>query len=201
MISPRVYPDYRFLYVIVLGILAGIAIGPLLHVVNPDLYDRLFVGAGEIDRLIQKNNAEMNEKRAILKASGASDAALDEFNRQNEPGEMLLKAKAGDAQLKHYLAMLGRTTALTIAVIFLMVIETLVDPQNDRVRGRLTFARYVLVAGWLALVIAQARMLESFPLFFFATLVGVCILFALFPYTPTVKATAATPPAEPEPKP
>ena len=187
--TPRTGPDHLDLYIIVLGIVAGVMLGPVLHTVAPDLYDRMFIGSGEVERRIAAYNLDLQAKTQTLKASGVSQEAIDELTRKAGPDIAVLQAQASESRLSHYLWILSRTTAMTLSIVMVMVFETLVDPLKQALRNRLARARYLLIAGWLTLVIAHPMMLQAFPLWFFVLVVGAALIFAFFP---TGKKPAAT---------
>jgi hypothetical protein len=86
-------PDHRDLYLLVIGIVLGILIGPrVLGSFSPATYDKWFVGTAELQneltgamrQVTDKLNAfneQTAERQAKLRASGASPEAMLELNR------------------------------------------------------------------------------------------------------------------------
>jgi hypothetical protein len=174
-------PDHRDLYLIVIGILAGILLGPyVLGRVKPEVYRRAFVGGVEEARLVRERDRQIEaiEKRGM---AGASDVALLEkvgdLRKQQAP--LIANYEKAIRERSDRLARL--TTALVLAIVALMVIETLVDPARPDLRARLATARYAVVAAWLALLFARPELLKSLPMLFLGGVIVVAIAAALVP--------------------
>ncbi len=180
--------DYRDLYLIVAGIVLGILLGPgVLGRIRPGLYGRLFVGPST-DLVVAKFSrhlAETNQARQNLIASGATTApALEEFD-QRQQREVAGFQKQFDeiaaAQQAHAARLGGWALALVLATMAVMVIESVVDEQAARARGRLATARYALMALWVALLIAQPALLKIVPPVLLIGLIVVAVAAALVP--------------------
>ena len=84
-------------------------------------------------------------------------------------------------KLNHAYASRGRLLAVLVAVVVVMVIETLPQPSAGMVRARLTTARYALVALGLALLLAQPDWLIQLPVLFAGLLVAATLGVAMIP--------------------
>jgi hypothetical protein len=182
-------PDHRDLYLIVAGVVLGIILSQaVLNRFWPEAYRRVFVGPSPssqqlIDEFLRINEEE-RQQRQNLAETGASAAATQEFDRgqhrrTSEIWARVQQAKA--AEQEHAARLGGWSLALILAVLAVMVIETVLDPRALRPRARLATARYALMALWIALLIAQPKVLFTIPFLLLGALVVVALAMALVP--------------------
>ncbi len=174
-------PDHRDLYLIVIGILAGILIGPyVLGALKPELYRRVFVGGVDESKRLEEQEAAV-QRMLQTGMAGASDVAMEEkladLNKTKAP--LLAQYQEALRQRESRLANIG--VSLVLAVVALMVIETLIDPMRPDFRSRLSTARYAVLAAWLALLFARPELLKSLPLLFLGGVIVVALAAAFVP--------------------
>lgn len=162
---------------------------PILGNLAPAVHDRLFVGGGEIARQLEQRMEEHEQNIQALRETGVTEPALDEhrqrFEQEIAPLQLELeqqrRARAGELG--------GLAHALIVAVFLVMVGEALVGPRpsgGGRVAvppalSRLITVRYALIAGWLALAIAQPGVLRGVPVVFLLLLLVVAGVIAFMP--------------------
>jgi hypothetical protein len=181
----RIGPDHRDLYLLILGIVVGMILGPwvLGKFADGNYYRQWFRGyGGPADAELQQFDDAATDKLKRLADTGVTQTAIDETqldiqkNRQGLINAFNLERAQRMTRLDHVM------TGLLAAVLFFMVIESLIDPTPGRraasVRNRLATGRYALMGIWLALVIARA---ETVPVVFTLVLVVVGLVAALMP--------------------
>ena len=181
----RLGPDHRDLYLLILGIIVGIGLGPwvLGRINEGSYYNHWFRGyGGAADLALAQFDEEAAQRLKRLADTGVTGAAVDEeqLNIQKERQGLI---NAFNLERANRMARLDRMmTALLAAVVFFMVIESLIDPTPGRksasVRNRLATGRYAMMGIWLALVIARA---QTVPVAFTLVLVVVGLIAALAP--------------------
>ena len=170
--------------IMVIGIVVGVLLGPwCLGRTAPQRYDRWFFGTGETTRELDGYDRKANDVLERLANTGATAAAVaEEQHRMDRERERILEEiqNQRDEYLK---TLLGRTQALIVAMISLMVIEGIFSPSRatPQTRGTasLATARYALTAVWLALTLAQPALLTGVSVLFVILLVGVSLAGAL----------------------
>lgn len=182
----RIGPDHLDLYVLILGIAAGVLLGPSVlghENVAPDVYQRWFHGAGgQADLALNDFDQRAADTLQKLTASGVTEAAVQEEQaRLHQERQGLINAFTSERA--GYMTRLDRRmTGLIAAIILFMVIESLIDPNPARrtasIRNRLATARYALMAIWLAMVLARA---QPVPVGFVLLLAVVGLVAALAP--------------------
>lgn len=174
-------------YVIAAGILLGVMLGPaVLGRAAPGVYDRWFMGDGELARMVADYNREqarVTETTERLKATGVTDAAVGELEARMRaeirPAQAAM-AQALEARAALQARLDGRAMALLLAALVVMVGEAIVTAASPW-RGRLATARYALLAGWLALTLARGELIRSVSLPFLAAVLLVALGVALMP--------------------
>jgi len=204
-------PDHRDLYVLCIGVLAGILCGPgVQNHIAPARYERFFVGAADEHRQFVNAHEDMLKLEALippqlqaldaqidaLRHSGVSEAAVQEQTdrakslRQDLHNALLREAINQSAYAKalaDYAAYFaGLLNALVLVCLAVMVLETLIDPAAPppflRLRGSLASIRYACMAAWVGLVIAQPQPLHAVPLLLVLLLLLVGLVIALVPF-------------------
>ncbi len=180
-------PCHRDIYVLVVGLLVGVVLGPgVLGQVWPWAYDQLFVGSGPArSELVtyEKTNHDILKR---MEQSGATAEAVTEKRTMIESGRVPLEAQILLSQKQHRDWLRGRSAALVLAVLVLMVIEAMLGSMQgaalQRLRHRLTTARYALMAVWVMVLLAEPSGLGDASLVtFIALLVLVSLIFAYLP--------------------
>ncbi len=195
-VSP--FPDHTSLYLLAAGILLGVLLSPgVLGRAAPALYENIFVGGSDIALQIAEDQALVDKQIRDLEQIGATDAAIPEHLIRLEDRQVVLQAKHQQARAQRLNKLTGWTTALMLAVIAMMMLEALVSPETNADQttavspalGRLVTARYALTALWLALAIAQPKLLAQLPILFAGLLIAVALTAALIPLGPGKRAT------------
>jgi hypothetical protein len=180
--GPIVPGGPRDLLLLILGLLAGFALGPgILGSLAPDLYDRLFVGSGPGLQQVQQVETERLQLRQKLIDTGVTDTAVQEFDRQTAAQ---LRDTIGPVMLarqQHRQQLDARLHALLLAVLAVVVLEALLPPAAADHRARLATARYALLALWLAITLAEPSALNRVSLLFVALVIAVALVAALVP--------------------
>ena len=190
-VSP--FPDLGGLYLLVAGIVLGVLLSQaVLGRLAPGVYEDAFVGGAELSRLVDEQVAATEEQIRTLDDTGVTPAAITEQLGQQDIQLIQLRAQLQQAQQQHLTTLSGWTTSLMLAVIAVMMIESLMSPDikdtksNGRLvvspaMGRLITARYALCALWIAIVFAQPKLLSELPIMFAGLLVVVAVGAALVP--------------------
>jgi len=184
------FPGPASLYLLVGGILLGVLMGPaVLGRFAPKSYENLFVGGADLARQLETQRATTAEQLQTLEQIGVTDAAIPEqlLGRQNQ--QAVLLAQLQQAQRQRLDTWSGWATAIMLAVIAMMMLEALVAPdlrsagptQVSPALGRLATSRYALTGLWLALMIAQPKLLAQLPVVFAGLLIVVAAGAALMP--------------------
>lgn len=190
-VSP--FPDLGGLYLLVTGIVLGVLMGPAaLGRLAPSAYEDAFVGGADITQQLNDSRAKIEKQLNALEDIGATDAAIPEQALQAQQQEVVLLAQLQKAQQDHLASLTGWTTALMLAVIAVMMIESLMSPDTNAsgtfevspALGRLVTARYALCALWIAIMLAQPKLLAQLPIVFAGLLIVVSLAAALVPLGP-----------------
>ena len=190
-VSP--FPGLGGLYLLVAGIVLGVLLGPaVLGRLAPSVYEDAFVGGAEQKQALLENKTEVEAQAQTLEEIGVTEAAIPEHLLQIKQQEILWQA----AKQQHLNTLVGWTTALMLAVIAVMMIESLMSPDTQTnnafvvspALGRLATARYALCALWITIMLAQPKLLTQLPILFAGLLVIVSIAAALVPLGPAKKA-------------
>jgi hypothetical protein len=184
------FPDVGGLYLLIAGIVLGVLLGPaLLGRVAPSVYQDVFVGGGEFTQQIAEEQAKTDKQLEALTDIGVTEAAIPEQALAGGQHLILLQARRDQAQRDRLSELTGWTSALMLAVIAVMMIESLVSPDVSAGKamrvppalGRLVTARYALAALWITVVLAQPALLKQLPILFVGSLVVVALAAALVP--------------------
>jgi hypothetical protein len=184
------FPDVGGLYLLIAGIVLGVLLGPaVLGRVAPDVYRDVFVGGGEYLRQLTEENEKTQQQLEALQDTGVTEEAIPEHVLGREQELVVLKAQLDAAQRQRMGELTGWTAALMLAVIAVMMVESLIGPEVKAggvskippAVGRLVTARYALAALWIAVVLARPQLLTQVPILFAAGLVVVALGAALVP--------------------
>lgn len=179
-------PDHRDVYLLALGLLMGVLLGPaVLGRVSATSYERMFLGGHELTVAIEKFEKEVPGRIASLAGTGVTGVAVEELQGRMQEERLQLEGRRTLARHEHALWLAGRTNALLLAVAALMVLEGVLDPAAGamwrRLRQRAASARYALLAIWLALLLAQPEILRQTPPAFVILLLVVAVAAMLVP--------------------
>lgn len=178
------------MYLLVAGIVLGVLLGPaVLGRALPGVYRDTFVGGGDLAKQIDEQQAESDARLQALTETGVTEAAIDEQGLLLGQQVAVLRAQMEQAQRDKLNELSGWAAALMLAVIAVMMIESLVSPEISEggkapvspVLGRLITARYALAAMWIALMLAQPKLLAQLPIVFLALVIVVALGSALLP--------------------
>ncbi len=158
-------PDQRHLYMIVAGILLGVLLSPAaLGRLAPDVYDRVFIGSGDLTEF----NAARDALQAFDSDSPEREKLLDDIIRQyaavGDPGDSVMTAR--DEQIaqinnrfaderaarvadllsaegpvvlrreEHAKKLQGIATTLLLALAIVFAVESILGPPTDQRRRR-----------------------------------------------------------------
>jgi hypothetical protein len=179
----RVGPDHRDLYLIIIGIVLGVLLGPaVLGRVSPQMYGKMFRGGMPEQRAVEQYEQDLETTRArIIESDATEGVALEEFNARPREDQIRLVAELQKARQDFRQVLVGRNVAIVLAVLALMLVETLLDPSQLGLRSRLATARYALLAVWLALMLAAPTQFATVPVTFLVGLVVMALVAALLP--------------------
>ncbi len=184
------FPDLGGLYLLVAGLLLGVLLGPaVLGRAAPSLYQQVFVGGGEILQQIEAEQEKTRQQIEALEGTDVTEVAITEQLAGREQQIVLLKAQYEQACRERLGELTGWINALMLAVIAIMLIESLMSPDVSEGKtlkvpaalGRLNTARYALAALWITIAMAQPALLKQLPILFLALLVIVALAAALVP--------------------
>ncbi len=187
------FPDLGGLYLLIAGIALGVLLGPaVLGRLAPSTYQDAFVGGADIIQQLADGQAKLQQQLTTLQDTGVTDAALPEQALQAQQQEVILLAQLQKAQQDHLASLTGWTTALMLAVIAVMMLESLLSPdphtkgplEVSPALGRLVTARYALCALWITIMLAQPQLLAQLPILFAGLLIIVSLATALVPLGP-----------------
>jgi preprotein translocase subunit SecF len=190
-VSP--FPDLGGLYLLVAGIVLGVLLGPaVLGRLAPSTYEDAFVGGRQFTQQIDEKAAAAEEQVRALDGTGATPVAITEQLNQQDFQLIELRAKKQQAQQDQLASLTGWTTSLMLAVIAMMMLESLLSPDTRSTGsfeispslGRLVTARYALCALWIAIMLAQPKLLSQLPIVFAGLLIVVSLAVALVPLGP-----------------
>ncbi|MDP6153237.1 MAG: hypothetical protein QF785_07665 [Phycisphaeraceae bacterium] len=174
-------PARRDLYVLMAGVVIGVVAGPVHVRVAPGSYDRLLRGGGVERSELKRIDGELDAWRKRIEATGATDSALDprefhDMQRRDELAKALSTAERGQRRQLDALSL-----AILLVLVLVMMLETLLRPEQQHARERFTAIRYALVAAWIALTLARPSMLRDLNVAFLTLLVVVTALAAWVP--------------------
>lgn len=194
IVSP--FADLGGLYLLIAGIGLGILLGPaVLGRLAPSAYEDAFIGGGEYTQLVQEKLDAAEEQIRTLDGSGVTPADIAEQLGQQDLQMIELRAQQQQAQRDHLGTLTGWTTSLMLAVIAVMMLESLLSPDAKPTGtvtvspsiGRLVTARYALCALWITIMLAQPKLLSQLPIAFAGLLIVVSLAAALVPLGPSQK--------------
>ncbi len=179
---PRLGPDHRDLYLLIVGIVLGILLGPaVLGRVSNGLYQKLMVAGAAQQQALDQFDSDTVTKLKNLASTGVTPVAVDELARKRKAERKPLEQALQGAQFTQE----ARNAAVLLAILALMVFEAMLDPASirglARWRGQLATARYALMALWLALLLADPTALEHVNILFVVLLVALGLGVALAP--------------------
>ena len=198
------FPDLGGLYLLIAGIVLGVLLGPaVLGRLAPAVYEDAFVGGAELAQQIGEQIAATEAQIRTLDGTGVTPTAITEQLGQQDIQLIQLRAQLQQAQRDHLTTLAGWTTSLMLAVIAVMMIESLISPvppdtSNTQTQGRLVVspamgrlvaARYALCAVWIAIMLAQPKLLSQLPIVFAGLLIVVSVAAALVPLGPSRKTS------------
>lgn len=174
--ASRGTPNHLDLYLIIIGVAAGISLGPyVLGRVSSRTYDRIFVvGTTGLQQLSQLDDHALDRRSHF--PEGITEIAIQEYLDKEHAGR---QERRLDMRATHFDRLRSILTTLVLAIMAIMILETLVTP--GAVPSRLTAARYALIAVWLAIVLAQPRLLQVASVTFVSLLVVVVALATFLP--------------------
>ena len=178
--SSSLSPSPRDVYVLTVGLLAGLVLGPgVLGWVHAGSYDRLFVGVGSaLHEQLRESATTYAVSRDRLAATGVTGEALDELEQQHLAEVQPIAAEIAGRYEARLALLRSIMSATVIAVLAVMVIEAVVTPSRQ---AGLATARYALLAVWVAVALAQPRLVADLPVVLTAGLIVVALAAGLMP--------------------
>ena len=168
--TPR--PMLNGVYLLLLGITAGIMLGPWgLGWLAPQCYDAWFSDPVKLNVQLQ----DIENTRRKLAMTGVTEIALVEYDIQRQAEvDTLNEQLALTTQWTHWM------NALLLASIMVLTVMNLVS-RGRRLFCRLHFGAHLLLSAWLALLLAQPHMIGSIPRWGLAAALGLCVVVCLIP--------------------
>lgn len=137
-------------YVLILGLVAGLLLGPLvLGNVMPQRYALLFPSP----KVILAKRTAIEQTRKTLEMTDVSLTALAEYDQQRQAEWAALNAQLLTVQKRQA----TMNTLILASLCGLLVMN--MTARQSRLFTRLHFAVHLLLAGWLALLMAQPYLL------------------------------------------
>lgn len=164
--------------ILLMGLSSGLLGGPwVLGRAAPHLYQQLFIGGWTHQERLTAFDAHHQKQRRRITRSGATAAALTEFDQQNQPERRLLVVELQLARQIYANRVQGTLIALLLTAVMILVTE--LRFTQPWLRERLATARSALLAVWIAWVLAAGG--GKFPMAFTAMLLFVALTAALVP--------------------
>ncbi len=153
-------PDPWHLYLLVAGVLAGVLLGPgVLGRVVPGVYDRWFVGGNDAALVVRSLQQKQAELAVQMRATG-DDAAGAMLEQEMAGRVAMAQATLQQAMRAHSDRALGFVLALVAAAVVLMATEAVLASDSSW-RSVLITARFLIIAGGAALLLAQPQLLRA----------------------------------------
>ncbi len=176
-------PRRSHAYLLLVGAAVGLLAGPaVLGRVLPHVHERMFAFGPAGYREVEQARAEHQAGRERLHATGVTEIALIEY-------DAALGQRLDTLRHTHLRRMTGWLHALILALVVFMLLEPLAASRNPPSAGRsrlqltLPVAQYALLTAWLALVLAQPRLLAEVSALFVLILLLVVLGAAALPLT------------------
>lgn len=144
----------------------------------PEWHNRLFVGDQSAREQLATFDKQFHQKRHRVAESGATETALNEFDRQHEPKRQLLELKVQLARANHARRLFSQAFAGILAVAVVLVVERSV--KRTHYYKRLKTARHALMAVWMTVMIA-GPLTQELPVVFTALLILIVLAAPLIP--------------------
>lgn len=144
-------PDHRDLYMLVGGLVLGLLLGPaVLGRAAPEVYMKWFADRDAAVTAVTAHDMKVNQTLQRLAQGDRQGVALEDFMATQDAarGPLLAKVRQADAAR-------GRVIGAMLAVVLLMILETLPAAEAVVMRSRIATVRYAVCAVVLALVLAQ----------------------------------------------
>ena len=187
-------PDHRDMYILILGLVVGLAMSPWImgRFMNEVAYHHWYFGGGkavdEYREFLKSQGEEVRSKDdALLErlvATGVTKEAVDEmratlFAEAEEARKPFTAAIAVERQA-HEQWLRGILFALVTAVILLMFIEPLFEMTGNFAvfRRSLVTGRYALLAVWIALILGKPHAIQGISWLFLALAIAVILVAA-----------------------
>ena len=172
-------PNHRNLYLLILGLVGGIALGPaVLGRLSPDSYQKIF-GVGRLSHAQLKQIS--NEKRDQINRLTETGVTASAVKEQLAQAQRQRSERSRILQQEHLNWLGALTTAMILAIIIIMVLETMVSPVQPGLAPGLATTRYALTAVWFGITLAQPGLLLGVSGLFVLLLVIVSLLAAFMP--------------------
>jgi len=177
---------HRNLYILVAGVFLGMLAGPgVFGRIAPDAYQQWFPDWRHAQARLLAFEREQGGIMQRLADTGVSETALLEYDQVETAAdrrELLDELARGRARL-------GMLHALVAAVVAIVVLEALTQP-GAAIHQKLATGRYAILAGWIALVLAQPHILAEVPMAFTGMLVLFVLIASLTPLGRRAKPAA-----------
>jgi len=190
-------PDHRDMYLLILGLIVGLALSPWIlgRFLDEPTFNRWYYGGGEslraYERFIRTHEVERSQKHQDLldrlAATGATKEAVDELQAQFvAEGQAYLKPYEDAVLIEraiHEAWYRGLITAMMLTAAVLMLLEPLFETSGPMapLRRRLIFARYAVLATWIALTLAKPHVLLGTPWLFVLLVIAIVVMAAALP--------------------
>lgn len=182
-------PDHRDLYVIVVGVVLGLLLGPaVLGRLSPDVYDRMLVdlNAGQVE-MQAALQAQIDQRLKRLEATGSTGVAQEQITAELTAAAAAAENQRLDGINDRLDQRVGWLLGLMVIAGLVMVGETLIEPQAassgiQRIRDRLVSSRYALLSLSLAIMLAQPALLRRLPFSFIGVGAAIVLVAVIVPW-------------------
>ncbi len=171
-------PDPINGFLLLVGVAVGVVLGPCGwgRYVQQTVMDRSSQG-----QVAQKALDVFDQQHALqrqrLADTGVTQAALVEFEQNHRSRRQALELRAWAGRHQDLQRMVGQSVAMVAAVLFIMAMEIVVASPA---RGRLTTARYAIMAVWITVVLMGPAW-RQMPIVFLSLLIGIVCMAVWMP--------------------
>ncbi len=151
-------PAMRDFYVLVIGVVLGVALGPAgLGQYAPSAYDALFGSVRDDVAAIEQFDRETDTNLNRLIDTGVTKTEVVRFGQQREMERGVLVAALRGNESQRLDQTVGRVNAIVLVMIGLVMMESFLPIKRTAART----GQAALLAVWLALVIANPALLRG----------------------------------------
>ncbi len=177
------------LFLLLAGVVVGVAAGPdVLGRLVPKVYQKVFDRyPHEAQDQLDRFEAQVQTQHQRLAQTGATQAALEEFDRRHRHQRRALELEVQLERHQQRARLWGTAASWVLALVMVMAVEAWVSPP---IRHRLATARYAVAAVWVAMVLANGQLHQT-PIVLTCLLAAVALMAGAVPTKPNPQRTRA----------